>query len=57
MYEKLKQLINDLNKKGIQPFIGYDNPDANILIVGKECALTEGSEGWKIQLRPKEREF
>ena len=35
---KLKRLIDDLEKMGIQPFIGYGNPDAEILIVGKECA-------------------
>lgn len=46
MYEKLKQLIYDLDARGIQPYIGYGNPDADILIVGKECALTEGDEGW-----------
>lgn len=34
---KLKQLIDDLNGMGIQPFIGYGNPDADILIVGQEC--------------------
>ena len=47
MYEKLKQLIHDLEAMNLQPFIGYGNPDANILIVGKECALNEGSEDWK----------
>lgn len=46
MYEKLKQLIYDLETMNRQPFIGYGNPDADILIVGKECALTEGDEGW-----------
>ena len=46
MYEKLKQLIHDLEAMNRQPFIGYGNPDADILIVGKECALTEGSEDW-----------
>ena len=35
---RLKRLIDDLTKMGIQPFIGYGNPDAEILIVGKECA-------------------
>ncbi|MCR5454364.1 MAG: hypothetical protein K6F33_05200 [Bacteroidales bacterium] len=48
MYEKLKQLIYDLDARGIQPYIGYGNPDADILIVGKECALTEDSEAWKL---------
>ena len=36
--DKLKNLIEDLNKMGIRPFIGYGNPDADILIIGKECA-------------------
>lgn len=48
MYEKLKQLIHDLEVMNRQPFIGYGKPDADILIVGKECALTEGSEDWKL---------
>ena len=34
---RIKQLIDELNEMDIQPFIGYGNPDANILIVGKEC--------------------
>lgn len=36
--DKLKKLIEDLNKMGICPFIGYGNPEADILIIGKECA-------------------
>lgn len=52
MYENLKQLINDLDKKGIQPFIGYGKPDADILIVGKECAEIEGSKNWKLFYEP-----
>lgn len=44
---RLKRLIDDLTKMGIQPFIGYGNPNADILIVGKECALKEGCEDWK----------
>lgn len=46
MYERLKQFIDDLDSMDIQPFIGYGNPDAKILIIGKECAFTEGSEDW-----------
>lgn len=48
MYEKLKQLICDLDAMNIspRPFIGYGNPDANILIVGKECAWESNSEDW-----------
>lgn len=34
----LKKLIEDTDKMGIRPFIGYGNPDAEILIIGKECA-------------------
>ena len=47
MYEKLKQLILDLDGMNLHPFIGYGNPDARLLIVGKECASPEGSEEWK----------
>ncbi len=47
MYEKLKQLILDLDGMNLHPFIGYGNPDARLLIVGKECASSEGSEEWK----------
>ena len=48
MYVKLKQLICDLDAMNIspRPFIGYGNPDANILIVGKECAWESNSEDW-----------
>ncbi len=28
-------------------FIGYGNPDADILIIGQEAALDEGSQDWK----------
>lgn len=48
MYEKLKQLIHDLEVMNRQPFIGYGKPDADILIVGKECAFPEGSKDWKL---------
>ena len=44
---RIKRLIDDLTKMGIRPFIGYGNPNADILIVGKECALKEDSEDWK----------
>ena len=44
MYERLKQLLEDLSKEGKQPFIGYGNPDAKILIVGKECALDKDQD-------------
>ena len=52
MYEKLKQLIHDLETMHRQPFIGYGKPDADILIVGKECAETEGSKNWKLFYEP-----
>ena len=57
MYEKLKQLIDVLDIMGIQPFIGYGNPDADILIVGKECALKEGSDDWKKFYEPNFRQW
>lgn len=41
--DKLKKLIEDLNKIDIRPFIGYGNPDADILIIGKECAEEDKS--------------
>ena len=39
-FHSLKQLLEDLKKMNIQPlpFIGYGNPNAKILIIGKECA-------------------
>ena len=52
MYEKLKQLIHDLEVMNRQPFIGYGKPDADILIVGKECAFPEGSKDWKLFYEP-----
>ena len=33
---RLKRLIDDLTKMGFRPFIGYGNPNSDILIVGKE---------------------
>lgn len=36
--KRLEMLIADLNKIGIKPFIGYGNPNADILIIDKECA-------------------
>lgn len=52
MYEKLEQLINDLEAMKSHPFIGYGNPDANILIVGKECAFSENSDVWNKFYKP-----
>ncbi len=46
-YERLHSLLVELENEGIHPFIGYGNPDADILIVGKECALKEDSSDWK----------
>lgn len=37
-FQSLKQLLEDLKKMNIQPYIGYGNPNAKILIIGKECA-------------------
>ena len=36
--KRLEKLISDLNEMGKKPFIGYGNPNADILIIGKECA-------------------
>lgn len=36
--KRLEKLIADLNAMGKKPFIGYGNPNVDILIVGKECA-------------------
>lgn len=57
MSENLKHLIGNLDKMGIQPFIGYGNPDADILIVGKECAFKEGSDDWKKFYEPNFRQW
>jgi len=39
LYLRLQQLLADLSKMGTEkPFIGYGNPDADIVIIGKECA-------------------
>jgi hypothetical protein len=34
-----KELIRDNDKNDKAEFIGYGNPDADILIIGKECAI------------------
>ncbi len=52
MYERLHQLINDLESMKKEPFIGYGNPDAKILIVGKECADQENSNNWNLFFKP-----
>lgn len=44
---RIKQLLLDLKKRGITPFIGYGNPNADILIVGKECTHNMGDEDYK----------
>lgn len=38
----LLTILKELNKEGA--FIGYGNPDSDILIVGQECAYEEGSK-------------
>ncbi len=45
-YRNIRRLLLYLKKKGITPFIGYGNPNADILIVGKECAHVEGDENY-----------
>lgn len=46
-FKRIKTLLLDLKKRGITPFIGYGNPNADILIVGKECTHNMGDEGYK----------
>ena len=48
MYDSLKTLLDQLAEMQIKPFIGYGNPDARLLIIGKECAFTEGSKEWEL---------
>ena len=43
MYNKLQQLLQDLDAMNIHPFVGYGNPDAEILIIGKECTSPNDS--------------
>ena len=57
MYERLKQLLDDLNEMGKHPFIGYGNPDAKILIIGKECAIQQGCEDWRKFIEPNFRHW
>ena len=52
MYEKLNKLILELEAMRLRPFIGYGNPDAKLLIVGKECTEPNGTEGWKKFFEP-----
>ena len=55
---KLKQLIIDLRKLGKEGvFIGYGNPDADILIIGKECAWEEDSDDYKLFFKPNFRQW
>lgn len=50
---QLKKLIADLELLGKEgEFIGYGNPDADILIIGKECALEEDSDDYKSFYKP-----
>ena len=46
---RIKQLLLDLKERNITPlpFIGYGNPNADILIVGKECTHNMGDEDYK----------
>lgn len=45
-YDRIKTLLLDLKERNITPlpFIGYGNPNADILIVGKECTHNMGDE-------------
>lgn len=43
----LNALLNNKVWKEKKAFIGYGNPDARILIIGKECAYRQGDDGYR----------
>ena len=45
------------NPKWKKRFIGYGNPDGDILIVGQEAAIQEGSEHWKSFYEPNQEQW
>lgn len=57
MYKKLKQLLEELKDINPSPFIGYGNPDADILIIGKECAEPEFLDEKKQIRNPNNEKF
>lgn len=57
MYDKLHKLLKDLEYLQPRPFIGYGNPDADILIVGKECAEPEYLDKHKKIVNPNHEKF
>ena len=58
LYPQLHQLLKDLAKMGVdKPFIGYGNPNADILIIGQECALVEGSLDYNQFYRPNYKQW
>lgn len=52
MENRMTMLITDLSAMGISPYLGYGNPDADILIVGKECTAEVGTDNWKNFYQP-----
>ncbi len=51
-FQSLKQLLEDLKKMNIQPYIGYGNPNAKILIIGKECACKPEDDDYEKFYKP-----
>lgn len=47
MEKKMQELIANLEVMKKTPYIGYGNPDSEILIIGKECAIDVNSDDWK----------
>lgn len=50
--QRIKHLLLELKKRNIMPFIGYGNPNAEILIVGKECTHQVGDEDYEKFYKP-----
>lgn len=48
--KEFKDLLD--NPQWENEFVGYGNPNAKILIVGKEAALKQGSTGWENFYKP-----
>lgn len=45
--KEFNDLLSNANWKKYKPFVGYGNPDATILVIGKECAIDINSEWGK----------
>lgn len=45
--KEFNDLLSNANWKKYKPFVGYGNPDATILVIGKECAIDVKSEQYQ----------